>query len=421
MNFKDKIKRFILKKAETLLFLTIARTPISISIFLSRLLRKILFREKIIEEKQFKNFQEYRDFIKVVVRNYSSSKSINSTKPRNKKPFAKIAGKKIFFICCDGNENKARKTPATFLDVWRDTAVEAGLVVKVSIANDFMYNVISNSGTKKIKYVKSVIHEINIFKADIVFLDINYFPSQFSLNLEDIDTIKAETKVPIYGFIGDCIDEKGVECAKVWLSSVDWVFHANIEMLDLKIDRFCYIPYTCPSTRYYPVSSKNVSIFFSGIGNISRLWYILLAKKFASSFLSNPQITFFRSSEKKEKVFMNQVEYDSMIRNSISVLDLTYRSRFVQNTSGRMFQAMASESTLIAEECNALNKLLKPFIEYLPFRNGVELKYALILLKEEPMLCKSIAVNGRLKFWKHHSPEKVWNKILQKAFLGDDS
>ena len=77
-----------------------------------------------------------------------------------------------------------------------------------------------------------------------------------------------------------------------------------------------------------------------------------------------------------------------------------------------MFQAMASETLLMAEECAALNKLLKPFVEYLPFRNGIELEYALTLLRDEPDLCKKIASEGFSKFKSNHSPNIGWNYIL---------
>ena len=239
------------------------------------------------------------------------------------------------------------------------------------------------------------------------------------MNPRDISKIKAETKVPIFGHIGDLHNDAGIKCARIWLSSIDVVFHSNIEMAEVSVKRLLYLPYTCSVGRYYPVEEKNIPVFFSGVANIPRLWYILTVTKFADAFLSNSRINFFKSSDRTSKSFLDQDEYDSIIRHSFSVLDLTHHSRLQQGTSGRMFQAMAAESVLIAEECNALNKLLKPFVEYLPFRNGIELKYALILLREEPDLCKSIATHGLRKFQEHHSPQKIWPQIIHKAKLYD--
>ena len=80
-----------------------------------------------------------------------------------------------------------------------------------------------------------------------------------------------------------------------------------------------------------------------------------------------------------------------------------------------MFQAMASKSLLIAEECQQLNSLLQPYIEYLPFNCGNELELCLKVLKNETDLCELIANNARKKFDKNHSPVAVWGNIFEKV------
>lgn len=420
MTIDSQIKKFVLRNLQNIVFFLAQNFPFLITLIVARLSRKLLFREHLTEKKSFKSFQEYRDFIEITLKSISTDNTNsyinNHTSEKNRNNNSKeLTGKKVFFICCDENQFSDKRVPAIFLDVWRDTAVEAGLITKVSVANEFLYNKYPKSNSSKNEYVRRLIEEIKTFQADIIFIDTNFFPSKHSLNGKDMEQIKTETSVPIYGHIGDMINDDGVECACSWLCSIDGVFHSNIEKCNIGIHGLQYIPYTCSTRRYFPEDIKNIPCFFSGVGNIARLWYILLTLKFTKMFLPNSRINFFKASQRTSENLFEQNEYDSIVRHAYSILDLTHRSRYIQNTSGRMFQALASASMLVAEECSALNKILKPFVEYLPFRNGGELIYALTLIRDEPKLCDLIAKNGARKFKECHNPQKIWNEIFRKA------
>lgn len=414
MYIINQSKHIMFKYIENFLFLLVEKTPLNIALIVSRLMRKLLHREDIIEQKTFKNFQEYKKFIQIVTKNHSEDletkkKKNNLTKVVLDNYSQEAKKKRIFFICCDENLYNNRKIPAIFLHSWKDTAVEAGHQVKVSIANKFMYKNRYMSTKEKKQYVRDVIIEIKDFEADLIFIDTNYYPNENLFNEKDIYNIKNKTNIPIYGFSGDFWNDDAIKSAQVWLPNIDLIFHSNIEMANINKNKIHYIPYTCSINRYYPEKEKDVSIFFSGVANISRFWYLLKTLKFCNLFFSNSFINFFKASKRGS---IKQGKYDSLVRRSCCFLDLTHRSRFIKSTSGRMFQAMASETLLMAEECVALNKLLKPFVEYLPFRNGIELEYALTLLRDEPDLCKKIASEGFSKFKSNHSPNIVWNYIL---------
>jgi len=219
MNIIIKTKRFIIKASESLLFLAIKRAPEAFSLVLARLMRKLLFRENFIEKSSFKDFKEYKDFVEAALKNVPISTQQRSMEGRSAKANLSslppnMREKKVFFICCDGNQNKSRKIPSTFLDVWRDAACDAGLIVKISIANEFMYDALPGSVINKNQYISGVIDQIKKFEADIVFLDTNYCPNVDTLNEEDVDKIKRETNVKIYGHTGDILNYASVKCLK---------------------------------------------------------------------------------------------------------------------------------------------------------------------------------------------------------------
>ena len=427
MVFKEAIKTNILKGSEYFLFFVFDNFPEKISLICSRILRKLLFRERLIESRKFQNYGQYRDFLKnVLVTHHQTVKKSQPTNDTKNLDFerveqeSKIKAKKVFIVCCDGNQNGKRtamfgKTPAIFLDVWRDTAEDAGLKTQVSIANDFMYDPKKKNLIGKNKYVLDLIKSIKTFKPNLLLFDINFKPSQFTVNGDDIDRIKKETGVFCIGNVGDILNQEAISNTKIWAPHLDFIFHGNIELFDGTVEGMFYVPYTCSTSRYHPSKNKRYGIFFSGIANISRLYYILTAKKFAEVFFQNFSINFFTAFNRRRNKFLDQQSYDSTLRQSKAVLDLTHRSRSVQNTSGRMFQAMASKSLLVAEECQQLNSLLRPYIEYLPFNSGNELELCLKVINNESGLCESIVNNARKKFDEEHSPMAVWEKIFEKV------
>ena len=226
---------------------------------------------------------DYRKFIEVTLQNFKIAeiKGSSCVILSNEKPSAHLKVKS-FFICCDGKQNDRRITPSTFLDVWHDTAAEVGLLPKVSIANDFMYAGNLTSCRKKDAYVSGLIRSILEFQPDVLFVDTNYLPSASTLNDRDLALIKQQTSVPIFGHSGDLLDEKGLDSARVWLSAVDVLFHSNVSLADHGLEGLEYLPYTCSRARYFAAERKEVPLFFSGIGNISRFWYLLSAKRFAA-------------------------------------------------------------------------------------------------------------------------------------------
>jgi hypothetical protein len=54
VNIIDKTKRILLSSAENLLFMVVRRAPFGIALFVAWIMRKALFREKIIEKKNLK-------------------------------------------------------------------------------------------------------------------------------------------------------------------------------------------------------------------------------------------------------------------------------------------------------------------------------------------------------------------------------
>jgi hypothetical protein len=348
MILKGAIKKNLLKSSEYSLFFIVDNLPEKISLFISRILRKLLFRESLIEAQKFQDYGHYRDFLKGFLDTHSrtikedqTKNAINILASEKVEQESKVQGKKVFFVCCDGGQNSKRTVgvPNIFLDVWRDTAEEAGLETRVGIANDFMYNPKIENLIGKNAYVADLIKSINAFKPNLLLFDINFKPSDFTINADDIYRIKKETGVLCAGNVGDIWNQAAIHKTKIWLTALDFVFHSSIELLDGVLNRVFYIPYTCSTTRYHPAEKKRYGIFFSGIGNISRMYYILVAKKFASTFFSNFSINFFSTFYRRKNNFLDQKHYDSTLRQSKAVLDLTHRSRSIQNTSGRMFQS----------------------------------------------------------------------------------
>ena len=96
------------------------------------------------------------------------------------------------------------------------------------------------------------------------------------------------------GNVGDILHQAAIDNTKIWALSLDFVFYGNIELVDGVVDGAFYVPYTCSTSRYYPSKNKGYEIFFSGIANISRLYYILTARKFFNVFFTTIQLISFR-------------------------------------------------------------------------------------------------------------------------------
>ena len=197
MALKGLIKAIISKGSEYFLFFIFDNLSEKILLIISRILRKLLFRESLIEVQRFQNYGQYRDFLKIVLdthsrefKEYQTTNAINVLDFERVEQKYKIKEKKVLFVCCDGGQNSKRTVPATFLDVWRDTAEEAGLKTRVSIANDFMYNPQTENLIGKNKCVSNLIKSINSFKPNLLLFDINFKPSEFTINVDDIDRIK---------------------------------------------------------------------------------------------------------------------------------------------------------------------------------------------------------------------------------------
>ena len=168
MTIDSQIKKFVLRNLQNIVFFLAQNFPFLITLIVARLSRKLLFREHLTEKKSFKSFQEYRDFIEITLKSISTDNTNsyinNHTSEKNRNNNSKeLTGKKVFFICWDENQFSDKRVPAIFLDVWRDTAVEAGLITKVSVANEFLYNKYPKSNSSKNEYVRRLIEEIKTF------------------------------------------------------------------------------------------------------------------------------------------------------------------------------------------------------------------------------------------------------------------
>ena len=165
------------------------------------------------------------------------------------------------------------------------------LATKVSIANDFMYAGNLTSCRKKDAYVSGLIRSILEFQPDVLFVDTNYLPSASTLNDRDLALIKQQTSVPIFGHSGDLLDERDSIAHVFGYQRLTCCFTRTFRLptMDWKGWNICLIPVPGPDILQ---PNERVPLFFSGIGNISRFWYLLSAKRFAIRFLPNSMINF---------------------------------------------------------------------------------------------------------------------------------
>jgi len=73
------IKKNILRNAEKFLFFIVDKTPDYVSLFVSRLFRKILFREKFREVNRFDNFEKYKFDLTVLLKKNLLTEHKNSS------------------------------------------------------------------------------------------------------------------------------------------------------------------------------------------------------------------------------------------------------------------------------------------------------------------------------------------------------
>jgi hypothetical protein len=82
-------------------------------------------------------------------------------------------------------------------------------------------------------------------------LDINSKPSEFTVNVDDIDKIKKkETGVLCVGNQGDILHQEVIDNANFWVLSYDFIFHGHIPLSDGVVDRVFYAPYTRSTSQY---------------------------------------------------------------------------------------------------------------------------------------------------------------------------
>ncbi len=117
-----------------------------------------------------------------------------------------------------------------------------------------------------------------------------------------------------------------------------------------------------------------------------------------------------------QKRLTNQEYANSFRKSKITVNWSRHISGKWFQTKGRIFEATLAGSLLLSEECEAVNRWLKPNIDYVPFKDNTELieKAKYYLAEDKDRL--QIASCGNKTALATCSAKPIWNMMLTKIF-----
>ena len=93
-------------------------------------------------------------------------------------------------------------------------------------------------------------------------------------------------------------------------------------------------------------------------------------------------------------------------------------SRLESLTNARTFEILSQESLLLEEWGTETCKILKPFVEYVPWFNKNDLLKKIDYYQRNPEMARKIALNGSLKL-KDFSNEILWDSVILAAVPDD--
>ena len=147
-----------------------------------------------------------------------------------------------------------------------------------------------------------------------------------------------------------------------------------------------------------------IIIFFSGIGNIVRMPYLI----------------FFHSSDNYQKNFfsLTRKKYNYYLTSSKIIINLSSRKvPGVRIFTGRSVQAISSKSLALEEKNKSMEVLHTPFKHYIPFDSVREFSIALQFIKKYSDLVDSIIKESYGYYCNNYRSDFGWKRILNLCNL----
>lgn len=397
-----KIYLYFTYLIEKLIFYLIKKKFYITSLVLSRTLSLIFLRKFIVN----KNYSSVEELLAKV-------KSINFNKKHTiKKPLKFKKNIKILFLIPNSGGGDVE-------NIFVDTAKNYRMKTDIFYTENISYKNLEEENSLNLNIAKKqIIKKIEILKPNLIFMDCNFMGNRNTIDKHFIKLIKKKYKLKVVGFIGDFYSTGALQISKYWSNAINCIFHLEPcyknFIANKKIPRnMFFLPYFL-NDKDFKYQKKKYDIFFSGIGNVVRLPYLIFVNYIEKELFNKKKIFFHNIDKyKKNELSVSRKKYKDYLTSSKIVLNLSARkARGVRILTGRSIQAIASKSLALDEENKSMKVLYTPFRHYIPFNSIKELSIALRFIKEYPKLVDCIIEESFTYYCNNYRSDFGWKKIL---------
>lgn len=298
-----------------------------------------------------------------------------------------------------------------FEDVWAETARSASFHVDTFYADTISYLSPDSSNLENMRTQgRKLLHKVQDFKPQLIFLDVNYLGNANTINHSLIREIRDIHHCVIAGHIGDYYSKEALRIVEYWAQSLDVVLQSEPAGPSAGLNNLHYVDYFINEGSFYPSSKKEKDLSFSGSGNISR--YVYLA--FAKSFSRKKGYAFALYVHNHDSFALSPDAYCRLVRGSRAVLNLSARpAPNVRAITARVREAIASKSLLIEEKNDSITSIYTPYLHFIPFDSKKELGIAIDFSVNCGELVDNITEAAYKKYRLEYSSKAGWNRIAR--------